>query len=59
MRAEIVSRFLAVTVTRVPAQNGTVAMIAALVFALAATVFSGRENQLRVPPPRVDTAAAR
>jgi hypothetical protein len=32
-------------------------MIAAVVFALAATVFSGRENQLRVPPPRVDTAA--
>ena len=33
-------------------------MIAALVFALAAGVFSGRENQLHVPAPRLDAAAA-
>jgi hypothetical protein len=30
------------------------AMIAAYVLALAAAVFSGRENQVRVPPPRLD-----
>jgi len=33
-------------------------MIAAFVFALAAGVFSGRENQLHVPVPRLDPPAA-
>ena len=33
-------------------------MIAALVFALAATVYSGRDNHVHVEPPRVDTPAA-
>ena len=33
-------------------------MIAALVFSLAATVYSGRDNHVHVEPPRVDTPAA-
>ena len=33
-------------------------MIAPLLFALGAAVFSGRENQLRVPAPRLDPPAA-
>jgi hypothetical protein len=32
-------------------------MIAALVFSLAATVYSGRDNHVHAEPPRVDTAA--
>ena len=33
-------------------------MIAAYVFALAAAVFSGRDNQVHVPAPRLDETSA-